>query len=131
MRHFQPERDHRASLQALLVAIDGSPRALHREPLDGRNKSDGGEPPPYAIFGKSGHGYADGDGFLLYVMTGESPRRWGFVKKRLASFCRPSQDGDDEGCLRLDRLPSPKSRTSASRLSISSTTKTPELVAGE
>jgi len=37
-------------------------------------------------------------------MTGESVRRWKNVKKRLA-FRRISQDGDDEGCLHLDRLP--------------------------
>ena len=37
-------------------------------------------------------------------MTGESVRRWKNVKKRLA-FRWISQDGDDEGCLHLDRLP--------------------------
>ena len=37
-------------------------------------------------------------------MTGESVRRWKNVKKRLA-IRRISQDGDDEGCLHLDRLP--------------------------
>jgi hypothetical protein len=34
----------------------------------------------------------------------ESSRRWNNVKKRL-SFCRITQDGNDEGCLPLDRLP--------------------------
>jgi hypothetical protein len=29
------------------------------------------------------------------------------VKRRLA-FCHLNQDGDDEGCLRLDRLPRPQ-----------------------
>ena len=41
--------------------------------------------------------------YLIVVMTGESVRRWN-VKKRLA-FRRISQDGDDEECLHLDRLP--------------------------
>ncbi len=35
-----------------------------------------------------------------------SVRRWGFVKKRLA-FCHVAQDGDGEGALHLDRLPTP------------------------
>jgi hypothetical protein len=38
------------------------------------------------------------------VSTSESPRRWTGIKKRLG-FCRLTQDGDDEGCLYLDRLP--------------------------
>jgi len=101
------DRDH---LATLLTALDASPRALRREPLDARNK-DRTEATDYAIFGTSGHVYADGDGFMLYVRTGDahhdgSPRRWGFIKKRLA-FCHLTQDGDDEGCLRLDRLPTP------------------------
>lgn len=57
------------------------------------------------FIGKSGHVYRDGDGFLLYVEAG-SPRRWSNIKSRLA-FCRINQDGDDEGCLHLDRLPTP------------------------
>jgi hypothetical protein len=36
-----------------------------------------------------------------------SPRQWTADKKRL-SFCRVSQDGDDEGCLELHGLPTPK-----------------------
>jgi hypothetical protein len=105
MKYFQPQRDDRASLLALVAALDASPKALHREPLDNRNKDDG-EAPPYAIHGKSGHIYADLTGYLMYVMTGESARRWNNIKGRLA-FCRVTQDGDDEGCLRLDRLPAP------------------------
>jgi len=101
------DRDH---LATLLTALDASPRALRREPLDARNK-DRTEATDYAIFGTSGHVYADGDGFMLYVRTGPehcigSPRRWGFIKKQLA-FCRLRIDGGDEGCLHLDRLPTP------------------------
>jgi hypothetical protein len=47
-----------------------------------------------------------GPGFLLCVTTGESPRRWNNIKARL-KFCRVTQDGDDEGCLHLNRLPTP------------------------
>jgi hypothetical protein len=80
-------------LEALVAAIDASPRALRRDPCG-----------DYMITGKLGHICADGHGFLLYVSTRESPRRWTMVKRRLA-FCQLNQDGDDEGCLRLDRLP--------------------------
>jgi len=54
-------------------------------------------------------------GYLLCVSNDEclsekernaSPRRWSNVKARLA-FCHVSQDGDDEGCLQLDRPPAP------------------------
>jgi hypothetical protein len=83
-------------LEALVAAIDASPRALRRDPCG-----------DYMITGKLGHICADGHGFLLYVSTRESPRRWTMVKRRLA-FCQLNQDGDDEGCLRLDRLPRPE-----------------------
>jgi hypothetical protein len=82
-------------LEGLLAALDASPLALRRDACGA-----------YAINGKSGHIYADGPGFLLCVSTGESARLWGFVKKRLA-FCQLRQDGEDEGCLYLDRLPTP------------------------
>jgi hypothetical protein len=60
----------------------------------------------YTIIGKLGHIYTDDQGFLLYVTAPGSPRRWSLVKRRLA-FCSLKQDGDDEGCLYLDRLPEP------------------------
>jgi hypothetical protein len=82
-------------LLAFLTALDATPRALRRDACGER-----------AIVGKSGHVYADA-GFLLYVSTAESPRRWTNVKHRL-NFCRVTQDGDDEGCLHLDRLPTPE-----------------------
>jgi hypothetical protein len=87
--------DDRDSLLSLVAALDASPRALRRD-----------ECGDWQITGKHGHVYVDGACYLLCVMTGESPRRWGFVKKRLR-FCRLTQDGDDEGGLYLDRLPAP------------------------
>jgi hypothetical protein len=42
---------------------------------------------------------------MLCVHTGESARRWSAIKDKLA-FCQLHQDGDDEGCLHLDHLPS-------------------------
>jgi hypothetical protein len=56
------------------------------------------------IRGKHGHIVADGKGWLIVVETDESSRRWTNVKRRLL-FCRITQDGDDEGCIYLDRLP--------------------------
>jgi hypothetical protein len=82
-------------LDSLLDALDASPVALRRDQCG-----------DWAIAGKLGHVYQDSDGYLLCVTTDESPRRWTNVKQRLA-FCHVSQDGDDEGCLRLDRLPAP------------------------
>jgi hypothetical protein len=89
------DRDH---LAALIAALDASPRALRREECRG-------ELGEWIIAGKSGHVIADGAAFLMYVTTQESPRRWVNVKRRLASFCRVTQDGDAEGCLHLDHLP--------------------------
>ena len=86
----------RLHLQNLLTALDASPRALRRDACG-----------DHAISGKSGHIFANGTGFMIYVSTNESPRRWSNVKQRL-HFCSVSQDGDDEGCLRLDRLPTPE-----------------------
>jgi hypothetical protein len=94
--------DDHAQLETLLTALGASPVTLRREVV-GRPAKPCGD---WAIIGKSGHVYADGSGFLLYIMTGESKRRWHNVKKHL-SFCRVTQDGDDEGCLHLDRLPTP------------------------
>jgi hypothetical protein len=92
----------RSRLEMLLGALDASLTALR---LDGCGD--------WAIFGKLGHIYVDGRGFLLYVTTGDSARRWFNVKQRL-NFCRLTQDGDDEGCLHLDRLPT-KTEASAIR----------------
>lgn len=85
----------RAHIQNLLTALDASPRALRRDQCGDQ-----------AIIGRSGHVYANGAGFALYIQTGESARRWNNIKRRL-EFCRVVQDGDSEGVLALDRLPTP------------------------
>jgi hypothetical protein len=101
----------RAHLDTFLTAIDASPTALERPNCRGWV----GE---YQITGKLGHVLADGAGYFLYATTPErdrrdrdgkirtygSPRRWNNIKHRL-NFCRVVQDGDDEGCFQLDRLP--------------------------
>jgi hypothetical protein len=58
------------------------------------------------IVGRDGHIYADGSaGFLIACHPGrDTAHRWMNVKRRLR-FCHVTQDGDDEGCLRLDHLP--------------------------
>jgi hypothetical protein len=85
--------NERARLKALLDALDASPRALGRDQCG-----------DWMIRGSAGHIFANKAGFLLYVATDESARRWSNIKGRLA-FCLVTQDGDDEGCLMLDRLP--------------------------
>ena len=93
--------DDRAALLPLIAALDASPLALQRDLVRGE-----GPAGDWAIYGTLGHIYADVDGFLLCVASDESPRRWTNVKARLR-FCRVTQDGDIDGCLRLDRLPTP------------------------
>ena len=92
-------------MQILLAALDASPVALRRDP-----HRDEGYKGDYSIQGKCGHIYIDGQGFLLCVTPKDerdkSPRRWTSIKRRL-EFCRITQDGDDEGCLHLDQLPTP------------------------
>jgi hypothetical protein len=63
MEHFNPERDDRASLKALLAALDASERALQRDPPI-RGQDNVGD---WAIRGRHGHVYPDGTGYLLYV----------------------------------------------------------------
>jgi hypothetical protein len=84
-------------LETMLAALDASPRTLERPICRGWLGD-------WQISGKSGHVMTDGHGFAIYVATNESPRRWTAVKKRLG-FCRVTQDGHDEGCLYINRLP--------------------------
>jgi hypothetical protein len=57
----------------------------------------------WRIGGQRGHVYADGDGWLL-VVHARTAHGWAAAKRRLG-FCRLTQDGDEEGCLHLGRLP--------------------------
>jgi hypothetical protein len=97
MTIMKNEHDH---LETMVTALDASPTCFERPVCRGFTGD-------WQITGKLGHVLADGDGYLLYVSTEESARRWTNVKDRLISFCRLTQDGDDEGCLHLDRLPTP------------------------
>ena len=90
-------------LQILLAALYASSVALRRD-----LHRDEGHKGDHSIQGKWGHIYIDGKGFLLCVTAkderDQSPRRWTGIKRRLA-FCRITQDGDEEGCLHLNRPP--------------------------
>ena len=55
----------------------------------------------WRITGSRGHIYTwgDGDTWVMYVASG-SARKWSADKRKLA-FCCLTQNGEDEGCLRL------------------------------
>ena len=57
------------------------------------------------IFGKQGHLSTDGSDNLYLYYLGTSAKKWNNVKK-LLNFMEVTQDGDEEGFLKLDRLPS-------------------------
>jgi hypothetical protein len=66
----------------------------------------------WRVNGTFGHIWAVPEGFQLYYRGApefEEPstsKGWTWAKKEL-SFCRVTQDGDEEGMLILDRLPTP------------------------
>lgn len=80
--------------RSLLVALDASKRSLSSD-----------ECGAWRLTGRRGHIYTWGPsgGWLLYCNPGTA-RLWTNIKRRL-SFCKITQDGYDEGCLRLDELP--------------------------
>jgi hypothetical protein len=94
-------RDGRVSLRVLLLVLDASPLSLRRDFWRGMDRRG-----DYAIHGKHGHIYPDGDGYLLYV-RGRSERQWSAAKCKL-SFCQLRIDGEDEGTLHLGHVPSPE-----------------------
>jgi hypothetical protein len=104
-------KEDKEHLAALLTALDASPVALERPVCRGRIGD-------WQITGKYAYVLPAGAGYLLYATTPEqdrldpdgkrrcygSARRWTNIKGELA-FARLTQDGDDEGCFHLDRLP--------------------------
>jgi hypothetical protein len=87
----------REQQRALHSALGASDRALQRDACNA-----------WTIIGKRGsiHTWGgDSKTWVLYVACC-SPRHWTATKARLA-FCDVTQDGEDEGCLRLSRLPTP------------------------
>ena len=86
----------RAQQKELLTALRASDRALRRD-----------ECGAWCISGERGsvHTWGDGKTWVLFVSC-RSVRHWTATKARF-SFCKVTQDGDDEGCLRLFNLPTP------------------------
>jgi hypothetical protein len=86
----------REQQKSLLGALRASDRALQRDECNA-----------WTIAGTRGtiHTWGDGTTWVLYVRC-RSALHWGWTKKKLA-FCTVTQDGDDEGCLRLHQLPTP------------------------
>jgi hypothetical protein len=91
------ERNDRQQQERLLIALDSAPSQLRRDACGW-----------WIIGGRAGaiHTWGDDKSWLVYAM-GRSTRHWTAIKRRLA-FMTVTQDGDDEGCLRLFRLPTPK-----------------------
>ena len=91
------ERAGRQQQEQLLAALDAAPSQLRRD-----------ECGSWIIAGRRGaiHTWGDGKTSGVYVI-GRSCRHWTMIKRRLA-FMTVTQDGDEEGCLRLFRLPSPQ-----------------------
>jgi hypothetical protein len=81
----------RVQQQSLLTALRGWKRGLRRDECNAR-----------CIIGTKGHILTRGDGksWVIYIGTG-----WRSAKRRMANFTSVSQNGDTEGCMRLDRNP--------------------------
>jgi hypothetical protein len=86
----------RAQQKLMLAVLNAWNRALRRD-----------ECGAWCISGTRGtlHTWGDGKGWALYVSC-NSGQHWTWVKK--LSFCTVSQEGDDEGVLKLDQLPTPE-----------------------
>ncbi len=91
----QREKDaDRDRLRELLQALSASELALRLDECDA-----------WRINGKRGHLYTwnRSGGWLLFIACSST---WGWTSaKRRLSFCEVTQDGDDEGCMRLRELP--------------------------
>jgi hypothetical protein len=91
----EDERKDRQQQLALLSALGTWDRALRRD-----------ECGAWRINGEHGHIYTWGDGQTWVMWIGGS-HRWSVAKKDLP-FCKVTQNGDGEGCLRLFDLPTPE-----------------------
>ncbi len=90
-------RDDRNQQETLLAALDAASSQLRRNACG-----------LWTIAGRRGtiQTWGDGETWLVCVI-GRSARHWTAIKHRLA-FMTITQDGDEEGCLRLCRLPTPQ-----------------------
>jgi hypothetical protein len=92
MADRHPPARHREALATFVEALGGAANALRRDEC--------GDP---CLLGRRGHVLAVPGGFQLYCIC-ESKQAWTWAKKKLA-FASVTQDGDEEGCLFMDRLP--------------------------
>jgi hypothetical protein len=105
-----PYAKQRKALLAFAKALNSAPKALRSDEC--------GDP---RITGAQGHVYAvrgtidrpRHPGYSLHVMT-ETARQWGAASRAL-SFAQVMQDGDTEGSMFLDRLPTPSEATTIRR----------------
>jgi hypothetical protein len=98
----------RAQLAKFLDAIDATPNALRLDDCE-----------CWVIKGRFGYvsTWGDGKGFLLAIVGGGKAKQWAYDKRRL-SFCDLTQDGHDEGCFYLRRLPIIKTEGEAIRVAL-------------
>ena len=91
----QAQEDRRQQ-ERLLEALGAAPAQLRRD-----------EAGWWVIAGQRGtiQTWGDGRTWLVYVRC-RSPQHWTFTKRRLV-FMTVTQDGDEEGCLRLFQIPAP------------------------
>jgi hypothetical protein len=96
-RDRDEERADRRQQERLLAALDAAQAQLRRD-----------ECGSWVITGRRGaiHTWGDGKSWSVYVI-GRSARHWTAIKRRVA-FMTVTQDGDEEGCLRLFSLPTPQ-----------------------
>ena len=93
--------DDRACLELMREALNAAHNAVR---LD--------ECRLWTVRGSRGYVSTWGDGQTWMLAVGsKTPRHWTFAKQRMAAFpglAQVTQDGDDEGVLRLMRLPTPE-----------------------
>jgi len=88
------QTENKDTLRILATALSVSSRTMRRDGCG-----------DWRIEGRSGYIYPWGDGetWVLFVAC-RSTRHWTATKRKLA-FCEVTQEGDDEGCLRLLHAP--------------------------
>jgi hypothetical protein len=94
MRAQSNRLDDKRLLQGLSDALATSGRRIRLDPCGDWN-----------ILGARGHIFTDAKLWYVFVAA-DSKRRWTSIKHKL-SFMHLSQDADDEGVMKLERMPTP------------------------
>lgn len=112
MADIYPPTVQRPALLKLVEALGCRDAALRRDEC-GDWRINGKFGHIYAVPGIPWGGMEKTEGFQLYFRGAaefEEPstsKAWTWAKKSLEPFCRVTQDGEEEGMLFLDRLPTP------------------------